>query len=57
MQNYLVNLTFTDYNGVNVVDSRDVAKMMGREHKEIVRGFSPYVLHALSLQRFQTLQV
>ena len=29
-------LTFTDHNGAYVVDSRDVAKMMDREHKEIL---------------------
>ena len=29
-------LTFMDHNGVKVIDSREAAKIMGREHKEIL---------------------
>ena len=36
-------LTITNYNGINVTDSREVAEMIGKNHKELMRSIRGYV--------------
>lgn len=36
-------LTITNYNGINVTDSREVAEMIGKKHKELMRSIRGYV--------------
>ena len=36
-------LTIRDYNGVNVIDSKEVAEMIGKNHQHLMRDIRGYI--------------
>ena len=55
MSNELIKVITTN-NGVNVIESREVAKMVGKEHKNLIRDIRNYVKvlqgSKLSIEKF-----